>query len=114
MAANKLKVRAKIVMPNITPSIKIEAVKRFGGEFVEVIINGEDFDTAAKYAKELQEKENLIFVHPFDDLDVIAGQGTIGKEIIEQLRNIDAIFIPVGGGGLIAGIGAYIKYLKPE
>lgn len=114
LAAEKLKIPATIVMPNITPEIKIKAVKRFGGDWVNVIIHGDDFDAAAAYAKHLQDEKGLVFVHPFDDIDVIAGQGTVGKEIIEQLRTIDAIFIPVGGGGLIAGVGAYIKAVKPE
>ncbi len=114
LSAAKLKIPATIVMPNITPEIKINAVKRFGGEWVNVVIHGDDFDAAAAYAKQLQEEKQLVFVHPFDDIDVIAGQGTIGKEIIEDLRHIDAVFIPVGGGGLIAGVGAYIKAIKPE
>lgn len=114
MSANKLKIPATIVMPNITPEIKINAVKRFGGDWVTVVIHGDNFDEAAAHAKQLQDEQGLVFVHPFDDMDVIAGQGTIGKEIIEDLRHIDAIFIPVGGGGLLAGVGAYVKAVKPE
>lgn len=114
MAADKLQVSATIVMPNITPAIKINAVKRFGGKCVNVVIHGDNFDEAATHAKQLQEEHGLVFVHPFDDEDVIAGQGTVGKEIIEQLRHIDAVFLPVGGGGLLAGIGAYIKAIKPD
>lgn len=114
LSANALKIKATIVMPNITPEIKINAVKRFGDEWVNVVIHGDDFDEAAAHAKQLQEEKGLVFVHPFDDIDVIAGQGTVGKEIIEDLRSIDAVFIPVGGGGLLAGIGAYIKAVKPE
>ncbi len=114
LSARKLHIPATIVMPNITPEIKINAVKRFGGEWVNVVIHGDDFDAAAEHAKRLQEDQGLVFVHPFDDIDVIAGQGTIGKEIIEDLRRIDAVFVPVGGGGLIAGIGAYIKAVKPN
>ncbi len=113
LSANRLKIPATIVMPNITPEIKINAVKRFGGEWVSVVIYGDDFDEAANYAQKLQVEQNLVFVHPFDDMDVIAGQGTIGKEIIEDLRHIDAIFIPVGGGGLLAGVGSYVKSVKP-
>lgn len=114
LSANKLKVAATIVMPNITPEIKIKAVRRFGGNWVTVVIHGDNFDEAAAHAKQLQQQQGLVFVHPFDDIDVIAGQGTIGKEIIEDLRHIDAIFVPVGGGGLLAGVGAYVKAVKPE
>lgn len=114
LAANKLGTKATIVMPNVAPAIKINAVKRFGGEWVNVVVHGDNFDEAAAYAKQLQAEQNLAFVHPFDDADVIAGQGTVGKEIIEQLRHIDAIFVPVGGGGLLAGLGAYVKAIKPE
>lgn len=114
LSANRLQIPATIVMPNITPEIKIKAVKRFGGEWVTVVIHGDDFDAAAAHAKQLQDARGLVFVHPFDDIDVIAGQGTVGKELIEQLRHIDAIFIPVGGGGLLSGVGAYIKHVKPE
>ncbi len=113
LAAEKLKVKATIVMPNITPAIKINAVKRFGGDWVNVVIHGDNFDEAAAHAKQLQKEYGLAFVHPFDDEDVIAGQGTVGKEIIEQLRDIDAVFVPVGGGGLLAGVGTYIKAIKP-
>ncbi len=113
LSAQKLNIPATIVMPNVTPEIKINAVKQFGGEWVNVVIHGDNFDEAAAYAKHLQNEQGLVFVHPFDDMDVIAGQGTIGKEIIEDLRHIDAIFIPVGGGGLLAGIGAYSKAVKP-
>lgn len=113
LSAAKLRIPATIVMPNITPTIKINAVKRFGGDWVNVVIYGDDFDEAAAHAKQLQTEQELVFVHPFDDIDVIAGQGTIGKEIIETLRQIDAIFVPVGGGGLLAGVGAYVKAVKP-
>lgn len=114
LSAKVLKISATIVMPNITPSIKIDAVKRFGGEWVTVVIHGNNFDEAAAHAKQLQDQRGLVFVHPFDDIDVIAGQGTVAKEIIEQQRQIDAVFVPVGGGGLLAGVGAYIKAVKPD
>ncbi|MPV86829.1 threonine ammonia-lyase, biosynthetic [Ostreibacterium oceani] len=114
LAASKLGIRATIVMPNITPAIKINAVKRFGQSWVTVVIHGDNFDEAAEHAKQLQHEQSLVFVHPFDDMDVIAGQGTVGKEIVEQLRHIDAVFIPIGGGGLAAGVGAYIKTVKPS
>lgn len=114
MSAQRLQIATIIVVPNITPEIKINAIKRFGGDWVEVIIHGDDFDAACAHAEQLRKARGLFFAHPFDDIDVIAGQGTIGKELIEQLRHIDAVFVPVGGGGLIAGIGAYIKSVKPE
>ena len=95
-----------------TPSIKVEAVRALGGS---VILHGESYDEAAAHAKALCEKKGYTFVHPFDDADVIAGQGTIGMEILRQhTGDVDVIYVPVGGGGLIAGIGAYVKYLKPE
>lgn len=114
LSANKLKVKAIIVMPVITPAIKVNAVKRFGGEFAEVVLFGENFDEAAAHAKQLCHEQGYTFVHPFDDLNVIAGQGTAGKEIIEQNRQVDYVFVPVGGGGLLAGIAAYIKTVKPN
>jgi threonine dehydratase len=96
-----------IVMPVTTPSIKTDAVTSLGGE---VILHGDNYDDAYAYARELEEKDSLVFIHPFDDPDVIAGQGTIGKEILEQANEkIDAMFIPVGGGGLIAGIAAWVR-----
>lgn len=114
LSANKLGVHAVIVMPVITPAIKVNAVKRFGGGFCEVVLVGENFDEAATHAKALCQDKGYIFVPPFDDLSVIAGQGTAGKEIIEQNRHVDAIFVPVGGGGLLAGIAAYVKTVKPS
>ena len=107
LAARRRKVRALIVMPQTTPAIKVQAVADLGGE---VVLHGDVFDTAFEHAMELAREQNLSFVHPFDDPDVIAGQGTVGMEIIRQTgAALDAIFVPVGGGGLIAGIGAYVK-----
>lgn len=111
-SAKRLGARAVIVMPVTTPQLKVEAVRNLGGE---VVLFGESFTDAYDYAVKLMEKEGLTFVHPFDDPDVIAGQGTIGMEILHQHPGpIDAIFIPIGGGGLIAGVAAYIKQLRPE
>lgn len=111
-AARKLGVRALIVMPKTTPKIKIEAVKRFGGE---VVLSGNNYSEAAIHAERLTAETHMVFVHPFDDELVIAGQGTIADEILRQNPGkLDAIFIPVGGGGLIAGIALYIKTLRPE
>jgi len=112
MAAQKLATRAVIVMGKNTPSIKVEAVKRWGAK---VILFGESYDQAAAHAAELCEAKGYTYIHPFDDPDVIAGQGTIGMEILRQhTGQLDAIFVPVGGGGLICGVGLYIKYLRPE
>ena len=102
-------------MPITAPALKINTVRRLGGE---VVLFGESFSDAAAYAEELQAKEGLTPVPPFDDPDVIAGQGTVGMEIIRQAQNangnIDAIFVPVGGGGLLAGVAVYVKALYPN
>lgn len=113
-SANLLKIRATIVMPKTTPEIKVKAVRSHGGSFVKVILTGDAFDEAAAYSRKLMEEQDLTYIHPYDDPLTIAGQGTIAREILQQCsRQIDAVFIPVGGGGLIAGMAAYIKYLQP-
>ena len=110
--AQHLKVRATIVMGKNTPSIKVNAVRDRGAN---VVLFGDNYDAAAGRAKELAERDSLIYIPPYDDVDVIAGQGTIGLEIMNQHSEpLDAIFVPVGGGGLIAGITAYVKYLYPK
>ena len=112
LSAAKLGVRAVIVMPSTTPAIKIDAVKARGGE---VVLAGESYSDAYAHALELEKAEKLTFVHPFDDPDVIAGQGTVGMEILRaHPKPIHAVFCCVGGGGLIAGVAAYIKRLRPE
>ncbi|HJS91300.1 MAG TPA: threonine ammonia-lyase, biosynthetic [Steroidobacteraceae bacterium] len=112
LAARRRAIPAAIVMPRTTPQIKVQAVIDLGGE---VVLHGDDYDTALERALELARERNLIFVHPFDDPDVIAGQGTIAVELLRQTGgNVDAIFVPVGGGGLIAGIAVYVKYLYPN
>ena len=112
LAARQRGIPAVIVMPQTTPHIKVQAVMDLGAE---VLLHGDDFDQAHEKALALERQRNLIFIHPFDDPDVIAGQGTIGMEILRQRPgDIDAIFVPVGGGGLIAGIGAYVKSLYPR
>jgi len=112
LAASKLGVKAIIVMPKTTPKIKVDSVRSYGAKAVLV---GDTFDEASVYANELCEKEGLSYIHPYDDPDVIAGQGTVAVEILRQYTDdIDAIFIPVGGGGLIAGMATFIKYLRPE
>jgi len=112
LAANKLGIRATIVMPRTTPQIKVEAVRRLGAE---VLLQGDNYDGAYEHACEIGREQGLTFVHPYDDPDVIAGQGTIGMEILKQHGGeINAIFVPVGGGGLIAGIAAFVKEMRPD
>ena len=110
-AAKKLRIKSIIVMPTTTPQIKINSVRRLGAK---IALRGDSFDEAFSYAQKLARKEKLTFIHPYDDSLVIAGQGTIGKEILESADNIDSVFVPVGGGGLLAGIGAYIKESNPN
>ena len=112
LSAAKVGCRAVIVMPTTTPAIKIQAVRNRGGE---VVLAGDSYDEAYAHALEIEKAEKLTFVHPFDDPDVIAGQGTIGMEILRQHpKPIHAVFCCVGGGGLISGVAAYIKRLRPE
>jgi threonine dehydratase len=112
LAAQKLGCKATIVMPVTTPQIKIDAVRARGAK---VVLHGDSYDEAYAHATTIGKKARLTFVHPYDDPDVIAGQGTIGMEILRQhAEPIHAIFVPVGGGGLIAGIAAYVKRLRPE
>lgn len=112
LAAAKLGCRALIVMPVTTPRIKVDAVQARGAE---VLLHGESYDEAYREALEIAKRDGLCFVHPYDDPDVIAGQGTIGMEILRQHSGpIHAIFVAIGGGGLIAGIAAYVKAVRPE
>lgn len=112
LGASRLGIPATIVMPRTTPAIKVRAVRSHGGK---VVLHGDSYDEAYAHAMELITEKGLTFVHPFDDPDVIAGQGTIGMEILRQHpRSPHAIFVPVGGGGLIAGIAAYVKWLYPQ
>ncbi len=112
MSASLHGIKATIVMPRTTPPIKVRAVRRLGGK---PVLHGDSYDDAYKRAVELMKEQGLTFVHPFDDPDVIAGQGTIAMEILKQHPDpLDAIFVPVGGGGLIGGIAAYVKYVRPE
>lgn len=112
LGAKHLGIKATIVMPRTTPAIKVDAVKRRGAK---VILRGDAYDEAYAHAMELVEENGYTFVHPFDEPDVIAGQGTVAMEMLRQYPGkIDAVFIPVGGGGLAAGMAAYIKYVRPE
>lgn len=112
LSAKKLGIKAIIVMPVTTPDIKVSAVKAYGAK---AILHGENFDAAKDYALKMCEKDGLVFIPPFDDIDVMAGQATIAHEIIRQhTDHIDAIFVPVGGGGLAAGIAGFLKAVRPE
>src|SRR5204863_648234 len=112
LAAQKLGCRAVIVMPVTTPKIKVDAVLARGAE---AVLRGDSYAEALAHAKKLQRRHGYTFVHAYDDPDVIAGQGTIGMEILRQhARPIHAVFVPVGGGGLISGIAAYIKRVRPS
>ena len=131
LSASKLGARAVIVMPTTTPQVKVDAVRGFGGE---VVLFGESYSDAYNHSLELQKKQNLTFVHPFDDPDVIAGQGTIAMEVLRQVQTLgadkaskagqkargksnaglDAVFVAIGGGGLIAGVANYIKAVDPR
>jgi threonine dehydratase len=116
MSARKLGTRAVIVMPTTTPQLKVDAVRALGGE---VVLFGESYSDAYAHSLELEKAQSLTFVHPFDDPDVIAGQGTIAMEILRQLQGLgsdrlDAVFVAIGGGGLISGVANYIKALRPE
>lgn len=112
LAARRRGIRAVIVMPVTTPSIKVDAVRALGGE---VVLHGDTYDDAYAHAISLQDSQGLTFIHPFDDPDVIAGQATIGVEIMKQAGGrVDAIIVPIGGGGLIAGIAVYVKSSFPD
>ena len=112
MSAAHMGVKATIVMPRTTPQIKVNNVKSYGAK---VVLQGDTYDEASDHAKKLVKEKGLIYIHPYDDPDVIAGQGTIGVEIMRQHPDpIHAVFVPVGGGGLLAGVAAYIKYVRPD
>ena len=112
LAASKMKIPATIVMGTNTPEIKVSAVRKLGAK---VVLQGNNYYEASEHARGLQKELGLTYIHPFDDPEVIAGQGTIAMEMLRQhTGRLDAVFIPVGGGGLISGMGTYIKYLRPE
>jgi threonine dehydratase len=111
LSAKKLGIEAVIVMPLSTPKIKVRSVEQLGGK---VVLHGDVYDDAYQYAKQLELDQDLVFIHPYDDVEVMAGQATIAKELLEQLPSMDKVFIPVGGGGLIAGMATYIKHYAPN
>ena len=110
-AAKSFGCKAVIVMPTVTPLIKVNRTKSYGAE---VVLYGDDYDAASAYAKELAEKEGYTFVHPFNDLDVATGQGTIAMEIVQEMPTVDYIIAPVGGGGLLTGVSTLAKMLNPK
>lgn len=110
-AARELGIKAVIVMPKTTPLIKVQSTKKYGAE---VVLYGDVYDDAYQKAKELEAKEGYVFVHPFDDIDVLEGQGTIALEILEEMPDAEVIVVPIGGGGLISGIAAAAKMIKPD
>lgn len=113
-ACKHLNIRGVIYMPAITPKQKINQVKMFGGTNIEILLIGDTFDECQSHALEFTELNDMVFIPPFDHLKVIEGQGTVAKEILDELSNIDYIFVPVGGGGLCAGVGHYFKLLSPQ
>lgn len=110
-AAQQLGIKATIVMPETTPLIKVDATRKYGAE---VVLCGKCYDDAFEKARQLEKEKGYTFIHPFNDWDVITGQGTIGVEIVRQLDNVDCIIVPIGGGGLIGGIAMAAKMLKPD
>ena len=113
-SCKKLNTHGVVFMPIITPRQKVNQTKMFGGEQIEIKLVGDTFDDCANAAKVYTQQNNMVFVPPFDDYRIIEGQGTVGKEILEELTGIDYVFIPVGGGGLSAGVGAYFKTYSPQ
>lgn len=113
LAAQRLGIQSTIVMPRTTPAIKVEAVRKLGGQ---VVLSGDSYQEAQAKAEQLCEEEGLVFVHPYDDWEVMAGQGTIALELVRQVNpeNLEAVFIPIGGGGLLAGVGSVLKTLYPQ
>jgi len=110
-SANYFKIKAVIVMPENTPLTKVNGVKSYGAE---VLLKGANYDEAYQFAKKFAKDYHKSFIHPFADYDVMAGQGTIAAEILEEMSDIEAVVVPIGGGGLIGGIGSYIKRINPK
>lgn len=113
-ACRYLNIQGVIYMPAITPKQKINQVKMFGGDNTQIVLIGDTFDECQAHALEFTEQNNMVFIPPFDHVKVIEGQGTVGKEIVDDLDSIDYIFLPIGGGGLCAGVGQYVKLLSPK
>lgn len=115
LSCSLLKIRGVIFMPVTTPNQKIEKVKKFGGKFVEIKLYGNNYDEASYASHNYEKRNKAVYVHAFDDPITIAGQGTVGKEVYEQLGGqLDFVLVPIGGGGLISGISTYVKEVKPD
>jgi threonine dehydratase len=115
LSCAKLHIHGTIFMPKTTPMQKVDKVRQFGGEYVDIRLTGDTFDDANAEARKFEKESHKIFIHPFDDVKIIEGQGTVGKEIYEQEEGeIDYIFIPIGGGGISAGVGSYFKQVSPH
>lgn len=113
-SCKKLNVKGVVFMPIVTPNQKVNQTKMFGEEFIDVVLTGDSFDDCAIAARQFTVENNMVFIPPFDDYRIIEGQGTVGVEIIEDLSDIDYVFVPVGGGGLAAGLGTYFKTYSPK
>jgi threonine dehydratase len=113
-SCRQLNIRASIYMPSITPKQKINQVRMFGGDNIEIILVGDTFDECQKHALKFVEESNKTFIPPFDNVKVIEGQGTVAKEILDEISNIDFLFVPIGGGGLCSGVGSYFKTYSPQ
>lgn len=113
-SCNKLKMKGVVFMPIITPKQKVNQTKMFGEQSVEIILVGDTYDDCSEAAKKYTEENGMTFVPPFEDLRIIEGQGTVGVEILEELSDIDFLFVPIGGGGLCSGVGTYFKTISPK
>ncbi|MBL7733925.1 MAG: threonine ammonia-lyase IlvA [Chitinophagaceae bacterium] len=113
-SCKKLNARGVVFMPRITPNQKVRQTKMFGEDFIEIVLTGDTFDDCAAAAREYTDRHQMTFIPPFDDLRIIEGQGTAGVEIAEDLPGVDYLFVPIGGGGLISGVGAYFKNFSPQ
>jgi threonine dehydratase len=113
-SCRQLDIKGVIYMPAITPKQKINQVKMFGGENIEIVLIGDTFDECQAHALVFTQANNMVFIPPFDHLKVIEGQGTVGKEVLDELSDIDYMFVPIGGGGLCAGVGQYFKLFSPK
>jgi len=113
-SCRNLGIRGVIYMPAITPKQKINQVRMFGGEYTEIVLTGDTFDECQTHALEYTRENNMVFIPPFDHPKVIEGQGTVGKEILDETTGIDYVFVPIGGGGLCAGLGEYFKTYSPK
>lgn len=113
-ACRQLNIKGVVYMPSITPKQKINQVKMFGDTNIEIVLVGDTFDECQQHALAFTEQNNRVFIPPFDHHKIIEGQGTVGKEILEQINNVDYVFVPIGGGGLCAGVGTYFKNHSPQ